>query len=296
MACEKCDNGYITIEPLGMKVKCTCMIESPVKYNKDEPPKKPVYSVTNAQKEMATYLKLIPESRQDDEYDAEIIKANVTEMCSVQKCKVRKFDEYINTLNSIIVSISTTGKLRQSYIIGAPNSFGKTTFAYTCIKRLYAMGKKVVPYLSLYELAELKAEYERKVYKYIKKSRKEVNEESKNEVDSSEDESSSDIIYTWEDFMKSDVLFTYLTTLDNMKIEVSLLKTIMDIRGPKELPTVVFTTNPLKPYFADEVLKTYYWDEILAYNEKKTSCDRLIHKSCYKVYKDNDHWIQQEDE
>ena len=43
-------------------------------------------------------------------------------------------------------------------MIGAPNGFGKTTFANTCIKRLYAKGKKE-PYRSLLEISALRDEY-----------------------------------------------------------------------------------------------------------------------------------------
>jgi hypothetical protein len=277
MACEKCNNGYIKNE-LGMLVKCSCMIESPIKKN-EVVAGKPIYHVTNAQKEVAIRKKLIPEARQDDEFDEQLVKAAVEEMCIAQGCKVKNFKKYIDTLNEIIVGISTN-TLRKSYIIGAPDGFGKVAFVTTCIKRLDAMGKKAVPYISLFELGELRMEYEKRILGYLTNPRKAY----KDEEDEKESWQEEEIQYTWSDYMKADVLFTYLTTLENKKAEVKLLKAIIDIRGPKGLPTIVFTWSSLIPYLNDLELKRYVWDEILSYNDEKAGCDRLIHRSCFKIY------------
>ncbi len=271
MACDKCDNGYI-INAYGIRVKCNCIINGTVKESEVKA-EKPMYHVTGAQKEMAVYRKLIPEARQNDEFEEQFVRDRVIEMCEAQNCKVKDFQKYVDTLNDIIVAISVS-VLRKSYIIGSPNGFGKTTFANTCIKRLDAMGKKASPYISLFELAELRAEYEKKMLGYIKKEVKEAEAEG----------TLSDIDYTWTDYMKSDVLFTYLTTLENKKLEVKLLKTIVDIRGPKGLPTIVFTSSSLKPYLQDADLKRFVWDDILAYNDESAGCDRLMHRSCFKLY------------
>lgn len=273
MACEKCQNGWIVTSPLGLKVKCNCMIESPIK-NEVVTADKPIYHVTGAQKELAVQRRLIPEARQDDEFDENAVKNAVIEMCNAQGCKVKNFQKYIDTLNDIIVGISVN-TLRKSYIIGAPDGFGKVAFVNTCIKRLNAMGKRAVPYISLFELGELKVEYEKKLLGYLKNSKKAYEEESS---------ANEEIEYTWSDYMKADVLFTHLTTLDNKKVEVRLLKIIMDIRGPKGLPTIVFTSSSLKPYTNDADLKRFVWDDILSYNDETAGCDRLIHRSCYKIY------------
>lgn len=273
MSCPKCGGtGYIEIEALGLKVKCSCMIESPVKpSNKaDITPEKPFYHVSGAQKELAVSKGLIPESRKDDEFDEDFFKERVIAMCKAQNCQVMDFQKYINTLNEVLVGIST-GTLRKSFIIGAPNGFGKTTFVYTCLKRLLAMGKKVVPYISLFELAGLREEYEKRAWGYIFKKKESVDNEEQP-------------TYTWNDYMQADVLFTYMTGLENMKLESRILKTIMEIRGPKELPTIVMTALSLKPYLMNPELKQFVWDDILAYSDDMAGCDRLVHRSCFKIY------------
>jgi len=272
MACNKCnDVGYI-INALGMKIKCSCKIESPIKEKVIEVGK-PSYHVTEAQKEVTVTKKLIPDARANDEFDEQFIKNRLTKMCKAQDCKIMRFAEYTEALNEIIVGISI-GTLNKSYLIGAPNGFGKTTFANTCIKRLDAMGKKAVPYISLFEIGALLLEYEKKIMGAIDR-RKEIVSENEDEIIYE---------YKWEEYMKSDVLFTYLTTLERADAEVKLLKEIIQIRGPKGLPTVVFTDISMMPYFNNKLLKKIVWDEILAYSYDAASPDRLLHVSCFKIY------------
>lgn len=279
MACAKCNNGYILDEVLGLKVKCDCIIEGTVKEEK-KILDKPVYHVTGAQKELAVVKKLIPEARKDDEYEADFIKTRVAEMCIAQKYKVIGFEKYVETLNEIILGISF-GNLNKSYLIGAPNGFGKTTFANTCIKRLDAMGKKATPYISLYELGGLRVEYEREIVGALQNRAIAF---SLGQENGQINDDNSIYSYKWSDYMKSDVLFTYFTGVENMKVETYLLRLILNIRGPKGLPTIVFTEYSLKLHLADQELKKYVWDDILAYKDDAASCDRLLHRSCFKKF------------
>ena len=264
--CALCNDGYILDEELGISVKCSCNIDgdSKVKLLRAD---KPVYNVTNAHKELALEMGLIPEHRINDEYSREFAEQRISEICAAQSCAVVNSEVFLDTSDYILANIST-GTLRKSYILGAPNSFGKTTFVNTCIKRLLAMNRKVTNYISLFELAVVRAEYEKELLGY------------KSKLDETEEISK----FTWNDYMKSDVLFTYLTDLENRRIEAKILKIILDIRGPKELPTIVTTSSSLKPYLNDLELKKYVWNDILSYNDETASCDRLIHKSCFKVF------------
>lgn len=271
MACGKCDNGYIT-NVLGIKIKCNCNIEGNIEEG-TQGAIKPVYHVTGAQREMAVARKLIPDARQHDEFDEQLVKTNIMKMCSVQNTKVVGFDKYMETLSEIMLKISTN-VLDRSYIIGAPNGFGKTTFANTAIKRLDAMGKKAVPYISLFEIGDLRVEHEKFILGYLDKRDMRG---GGNYEDTVKDE------YSWVDYTRSDLLFTYLTTLENKKVEVRILRALMDIRGPKGLPTVVFTESSLKPYMSDNTFNRVFWDDMLAYDDTP-NCDRLIHRSCYKIY------------
>lgn len=271
--CYKCnDTGYTVTGPLKIRVKCSCQIESSVKETIRKELDKPVYHVTKAEKIVSGAKGLVPAQRINDEYDEDILTDNIANMCRAQRCKVKGFSNYSEVLSTIIAKIST-GTLSQSYILGAPNGFGKTTFANTCIKRLDSMGLRAVPYISLFEIAELRVEHEKRLLGYLNKT-----------IKTDTEEGGGGISYTWTDYVKSDVLFTYLTTLENKKVEAAVLKAIMEIRGPKGLPTIVLTSSSLKPYLSDITQKKVIWDDILAYNDDKTMCDRLIHKSCFKVY------------
>lgn len=262
-SCPLCKDGVRIDKELGKEVVCSCQLNSNKVKVLREP--KPVFRVTEAHKEIALENGLVPESRINDQYDKEFFRVRIDEMCAKQNCKVKDYELYTETLDEISAAISL-GVLRNSYIIGAPNGFGKTTFVYSCIKKLIAMNRKVCDYISLFELAELRAD--REAWILNNKSRQEEEERK----------------FTWKDYMKADVLFTYFTDIENKKIESKALKTIIDIRGPKELPTIVMIASSLKPYVNDVELKRYVWDDILAYNDKNVSCDRLIHKSCFKLY------------
>jgi len=251
---------------LGIKVKSTKGIAGA---NRET--KKPVYHVTKADRISIEAKNLVPKSRIDDEYSEDVLKENIVKICKAQGCEIKGFNDYTSALNEILVSISTD-VLRKSFILGAPNGFGKTTFANTCIKRLDKMGYKAVPYISLFELAELRMIQEKILLGYIKQG----SSGYENEVE--------DIEYTWRDYVKASVVFCYFTTIENKKIETAVLKALIDMRGVKGLPTVVFTSSSLVPYVNDSTLKRVVWDDILAYNDKDIRCDRLIHKSCYKIY------------
>jgi len=266
--CLKCDEGYIFNEELGIKVRCNCNFD-----NKMVKSIKPVYEIKNVHKELALELGIIPESRINDEYDRQFAEQRINEIAVKQNCEIINLESYLNTLDFILSSISV-GNLRKSFIIGAPNSFSKTTFVYTCLKRLIAAGRKVTNYISLSELAEIRAEWERSLNNY--KIRDEIEEEVSERASRK---------FRWKDYLESDVLFTYLTDLENKRVETRILKIILDIRGPKELPTIVMISGALKPYLNDLELKKFVWNDILSYNDDISSCDRLIHRSCFKSYK-----------
>lgn len=276
MKCEICkDTGIIKSGPLEIEITCKCQY---VREKKKEIIT-PIYHIKKVDSIMAVEKRLIPEDRVNDEYLPEVAITNIEKQIEFQKCSVKGFNTYKETLDNILLSIST-GKLTKSYLIGAPNGFSKTTFVYTCIKRLVASNKKAVPYISLFELAELRVEHEKKILGYINKTK--VTEEENNEnggIDNYTIEK-----YNWDDYIKADVVFVYLTTLDNKKVELSTLKTLLEIRGINRLPTIVFTTNALSAYTSDVMQRKIIWDDILSYDDEKSSYDRLIHRSTYKVY------------
>lgn len=266
--CVKCRfTGWITVdEKSGFSVKCDCQVREETKAKETK------VVIASAIKDKEKLRGLIPLERRKDEYDSEIVKNRVKEISANQNCRIYNFDNFDSLMNTILSEVST-GTLKHSYILGAPNGFGKTTFVYTAIKRIVAREGKAVPYIALSELALEKVNYEEKLVERLKNPRFGMSKKEDNE-------------YDWADYLNADVLFTYLSSIDSKTLESMILSAIVCLRGTKGLPTVVMTSASIAPYKNDLKLKKYYWDEMLDYGGKlvEAGYDRLIHKSCFKLY------------
>lgn len=249
----------------------------------------PVIDVKGGVKEMAVNLGLIPLAYKNAEFDVQHIKNNIMEQVngSKRKFKVRQFQSYIETLSGIITQLRTRNIPTCSYIIGAPNGFGKTSFVNSCIKLLLNNEWLAAPYVSLYELAEIRAEHEKELIMGTK-----LGKIAKEDGDSYyyKDRSTCTKMprtitgrYSWSEYMSAEVLFCFFSSLESKAIESATLKCILDIRSAKGLPTIAFISTSLDPYKADYNLREYVWDEILAYKKEDYCYDRVYHVSCYKV-------------
>lgn len=257
----------------------------------EETIKKPLIHVKGSTKEMAVHKGLIPPAYMDVEFDAEHVKSNIIQQNkhASRKFKVRNFDKYIDTLNNIMNNIRAKTNLGCSYLIGSPNGFGKNSFVNSCIKLMLEQEWEAVPYISLSELAELRVENERTMLNRVTLNKsKEIEEEPYYYFkDNTECNKVPKIItgrYSWSEYMNADILFCFFTTVDSKVIESHTLKGILDVRGAKGLPTVVFISTSLNPYKLDYNLREYVWDEILSYKEDRNCFDRVYHVSCYKTF------------
>ena len=254
--------------------------------------KPPLIHVKGGDKQMAVTMGLIPKAYLEVEFDEQHIKDNVVAQAkaTTRKFKVKRFKNYMQTLNLILAKIRSGHTPDCSYLIGAPNGFGKTSFVTTCLRLMHAQSWKAVPYISLAELADMRMDNERKIVKGIEiKSRKTTDDDDYELVYKLQD--SSEVVkmpqkqtqcYGWSEYMNADILFCFLSSLDSKVIESNTLKGILDIRGAKGLPTVVFISTAINPYTADNNLREYVWDEILAYKEDSNCFDRIYYVSCYK--------------
>lgn len=267
--CEKCNyTGWIKDASTGIETKCDCQLIAK-RTPKLKKSNKPKVNIENQN----LLRNIIPLERRKDEYSLEIALERIRKICNSQNCKVAKYDTYTETLNTILGQIITS-KLKNSYIIGAPNGFGKSTFVYTALKRLLAQNKKVVPYLSLVELAEKKVEYETRLLEKLKNPR--FSKPLRREPDE----------FIWKDFIEADVLFTFMSAVGSKEIESMILSAIMTLRASKNRPTVVMMSTSIEPYIYDDKLRKYYWDDMFTYSnkEEEVGVDRLIHRSCYRQY------------
>lgn len=269
--------------------------------------KPPIFNVKGGTKEMAVHLGLIPAAYKEVEFDVQHIKENIVAQAVAmkRKFKVANFKRYVETLNGIISSIRTGNVPNCSYLIGAPNGFGKTSFVTTCLKLMLQREWRAAPYISLSELAEIRADNERRLIKGTELvSKKAYNEPEAESTfvykDPTECIKMPQVItgrFSWSEYMNSQILFCFFSSIDSKVIESNTLKAILEIRSAKGLPTIAFISTSLNPYKLDYNLKEYVWDEILAYKEDKNCFDRVYHVSCYKnvnnIIGDDDLGIEQ---
>ena len=288
------------MEALGIEVKDTSMPEElglqesseddRIKHVDEIKNKPPIYKVRQGTSELAVQMGLVPAAYKDAEYDVQHIRDNIVAQikASKRRFKVIKFDSYISTLNTIISSIKSGVRLDCSHIIGSPNGFGKTSFVNTCLKVMLDRNWCAVPYISLSELAEIRVENERRLMARMNVRGRWLDLDDGN----FSYDGNGDIVkvphvvtgrYSWSEYMNSDILFCFFTTVDSKVIESYTLKAVLDTRSAKGLPTVAFISTSLSPYTMDSKLREYIWDEIMSYKEDKGCFDRVYHTSCYKV-------------
>lgn len=148
------------------------------------------------------------------------------------------------------------------------------------------MCKKAVPYTSLSDIAGIRRKYDNDVLRQFKKKKKDfvAYEELEEEYEDEFIGTVEDKEYTWEEYLNANVLFTFLTSIDNAKIESNMLKSLLDIRGKKGLPTIVTTESSINAYTVNYDLKKIIWDDILSPNYEMSTYDRMYHVSTYKKY------------
>jgi len=253
---------------------------------------KPVMLVSKAVEEQAVREALIPYIYEKVEYDRDYVKKSVEKVLKMNKRAMKIFylDKYLDLLDTIVGGIRAGKKPSLSYIIGAPNGFGKATFANTLIKIMFAHGWKVAPYVSLVELAEIRLEAENRLMNsyYGNKSKLDKEDFTYESVGGVYKEPQVVITnkFSWSEYLSTDVLVVHMTDVSSKQIESSVLKSLLDIRGVKGLPTIVMTANSLNPYTKDNFLGPKIWDDILSKEPLKGVYDRLYHVSTYKMSTD----------
>lgn len=257
---------------------------------------KPVMAITKAISEQAVREALVPQVYQDREYDRNIVKKNVEKNIKMNKraVKVYNLEKYLDLLDEILATVRSGQKPKGSYIIGAPNGFGKTTFANTLLKVMLARGWRVAPYVSLTELAEIRLAAEDRIMGgltgFVRKKKSKLDNEEFNYDDVGGVYKEPEIVITnkfsWSEYLNTDVLIVYLTDVASRQLESNLLKSLLEIRGTKGLPTIVMTSNSLNYYTKDNILGPRVWDEILTKEELRGVYDRVQHVSTYKMNSD----------
>lgn len=292
--CPYCKGlGYRIEEFFGtdMRVKCSCVDKyRELKASKEKSVKGLIKSGGSALLKNAMISGLIPRRRIDDVIDFRVMSDKVSAILaenSERLVSLAEYDSYKLAMRSVLSCLFTDKELDYSYLFSAPNGFSKTTFVYSCMKLLLQNGRKVVPYITLFELAQLRLDYmgdvtwrrgdkgyktstEKSIdklasYNTLKMKGKPVKvevdadeveeiEEPKRFVDMTDKEKDVYIYetmsknYKYMDYLNADVLFCQLSVAEQAYMEISTLKAILDYRGLKCKPTIILTDRDIEVY------------------------------------------------
>lgn len=264
--------------------------------------KKPLLYINKGDILSAVKAGIVPEAYMHCDFNIEQVKENQRQQYrnSSRKFTIHDFEKYSEVTQGIISTIIANKIPEQSYIIGAPNGFGKTSFVNSCLLKLHALGRMCTPYISLTELANVRLADERRLLNGIGIDRYYSGKTDDIEVFNKEEYENTlytgmdtagyvkkpiNIInkFSWSEYMNCDILFCYFTNVSAKLIESEILKTAVTVRGVKGLPTIAMISTSLNPYKNDQRLSEYVWNELLTY-KNESSYDRLKHVSCYKDY------------
>lgn len=258
-----------------------------------------MYKISNADRDLAVNTCLIPKTYRDAAFNVDKIKTNLKKQYvkTNKLYRVYKFSEYVSVCEGILSCLRAKQLPSKSYLIGAPNGFGKTSFVNECLITLQKQGYRVAPYISLYELSILKNEEEKRLLKpvsYVKMSAQEA-EKAKlnndrytylNPYTNKGIMKSPEVItgcYSYSEYINADCLFVALSDVVSKVIESHTLKQLLTIRTMKGLPTIVTVATSMDPYESDMTLKELIWEEIKTIDENDACLDRLYYVSCYKI-------------
>lgn len=289
--CSLCHGkGFIKDTTFGLKIKCECVDRyKELKSSKENS----VHGMIKVQgKGLLTQcmeLGLIPRRRVNDLLGFREMGDRIGAICKEngESINLQDYEIYKTAMKNVLASLVANKDLDYSILFSAPNGFSKTTFVYSCLKLLLLNGKNVVPFVSLFELAQKRLDYmtdttwrkgdnfltdtEKKLManasygnrlKYDKKMK--VSEENEEDVVEEKEEkkfidmtdSEKDIYiqtiknksYTYKDYLDSDLLFCQLSVAEQSYIEISTLKSIMDYRGLHCKPTIIITDRNIEAY------------------------------------------------
>lgn len=247
-------------------------------------------TLTDSDRDQAVKEFIIPSSYRNAYFDYEKVRSNIKNQYKASKnlYKVYNLNTYVQLCNTILSTLRMGNLPDRSYIIGAPNGFGKTSFVNESLITLRKRGYRAVPYISLIELAGLRVAEEQRLMKPYNKFKADTATDSVYYTEFKE----NDVYvkkplliqnkYSFSEYINADCLFVSFSDVVSKDIESHMLYQLLSIRGPKGLPTIAMISTSLAPYENDQFLKEYVWDEIRAYKETAGCYDRVYHVSCYK--------------
>lgn len=246
-----------------------------------------LYEITEADRDLAINMSLVPENYRNSKFDTNLVRENLIRQHKQSGgiYTIRNFQEYEETLYGLLSVIRARELPNKSFLIGAPNGFGKTSFVMESIITCNAIGFKTVPYISLWELGQIRVDNEQKILKPFRRYENLDKHIIEPNLPENKNFKQPEIVtgrYSYSEYINADILFTYLTDVISKEAESHALYQILNIRGSKGLPTICFISTSLDPYINDKRLKELVWDEILTNSISEHTYDRIYHISTYK--------------
>lgn len=132
------------------------------------------------------------------------------------------FNTYLKQLSMVYRHLETGGLMRNSALIASPIGFGKTTWAYNCMRELIKSNYNICPLLDTSQLKSLQTLY----YEKPTWTRDWCG-------------------YTYTDYINSDVLFISVTKSPEYIYAARLIIDIVDTRSKLSKPTIVLSDWPI---------------------------------------------------
>ena len=309
------DNAF---SQLGIKTTNTKEVVEQARSNKaivstdiKEVKQRKLMTITDADRNLAVSEDLVPLMYQNAKFNEDEIKQNLKRQFSKNNSiRIINFNSYTKICSQILSDLRMGNLPNNSYIIGAPNGFGKTSFAMESIMLMKKLGWLTVPYRSLEELSIIRNREEKSlsealfientygVYNHqhgVFMTQQELKQykETKELPNHLKPIVPSIPYYDWTDYINAKCLITFFSGVTSKNVESRMLYQLLTIRSAKGLPTIAMISTSLQPYTQDIKLREEVWDEILSYDESKNSLDRVKHISCYK--KKSDYIITNQD-
>lgn len=262
-----------------------------------------VFNITEEDKELATRKRLMPRGYLDAKFDSDTIKESVARQSKIYKMyKVTNYDKYIGACYSILTALRAKKLPNRSMLIGAPDGFCQADFANEAIMIMSKLNWRAVPYISLIELAELRAAESQRLMRplNIGWTNKVYNEGLQDYITEAEEYQYINSVtpasivkkpqlvqsaYSYSEYINADVLFVHFTSVENKDVESKQLLELLRIRGPKRLPTIAMIFTSIKPYMGDKELCRLAWDNILDCGAGDLY-GKVAHVSCYFELRD----------
>lgn len=297
------------LEEVGIQVKRTDdtnkeASESGINIVSDDKPKAvgvAEFMITEQDRDYAVQRKLVPENYRNASFRQDKIESNLRSQYKKSNgiYRIKNFKSYVETCNEIISTIRMKRVPRRSWLIGAPNGFGKSSFVNECLITMLKHGWVTAPYISLNELAQIRVAEEQRLMrpftsKLLKGEYREDADEIMNDSDYYRFKNAvkpKDIVkvpnmvptsYSWNEYLNAKCLFVHFTDVISKDLESHTLYQLLNIRSAKGLPTIAMISTSIQPYVMDNALKELVWDEILDYDENSNNYDRVAHVSTYK--------------